>query len=110
MKTLWPFDSETIGLHFAQGLTNNMQDAENVIFHFIARCGYNPGQPILVNQQIVAVDDMQRDPQGTNEIWAITVPEGWAGSGIMSTLSGPPFWFEHARAECVYPHLSVNGI
>jgi ribonuclease HI len=110
MQTLWPFDSETVALYFAQSATDDMNEVEEVVFHFIAKCGYNPGHPILVHQQLISVEETPRDPKGISEYWAISVPDGWAGSGIVNSLTSRPFWFEYARQECVYPHLAVNGV
>ena len=110
MQTLWPFDSETVALYFAPSATADMNEVEEVVFHFIAKCGYNPGHPILVHQQLVSVEETPRDPTGINEYWAISIPDGWAGSGIVTSLAASPFWFEYARQECIYPHLAVNGV
>ena len=109
MRVLWPFGDENVGLVFAQSATLDMHENEKIVFHFIAKYGTNEGQPILVNQQIVAVDEMQYDPQSANEFWAISVPPGEIGPNIVGVLQDFPFWFSYARSQNVYPHLVVNG-
>ncbi|CAL1161389.1 unnamed protein product [Cladocopium goreaui] len=109
MRLLWPFGDENVGLVFAQSATQDMHESENIIFHFIAKFGTNEGQPILVNQQMWAIDDVQQDPQSANEFWAISVPSGEIGSNIVGALQDFPFWFHYARSQNVYPHLAVNG-
>ena len=75
--TLWPFDSETVALYFAQSATDDMNEVEEVVFHFIAKCGYNPGHPILVHQQLISVEETPRDPKGISEYWRFQ--SGWLG-------------------------------
>ena len=109
MGALWPFMDENVILQFVAMATADMREEPNVVFHFLASGGTNEGVPILVNQQLISVDAIQRDPTGVDEFWAIHVPNGEIGVNIVGALQGPPFWFSFARTQQIRPHMMVNG-
>ena len=109
MKMLWPFDADFVGIYFVKSATEERQ-LESTIFHFIARCGHNEGLPVLVRQQLVAVEEVPNEPQDTQEYWAISIPSGEIGFHVVANFPSHPFWFEHARTQRIYPHLAVNGV
>eukprot|EP00435_Cladocopium_sp_Y103_P026248 s1027_g6.t1 len=86
-----------------------MYESEQVHFHFILAFGCGQRIPVLVNQQMVSVDVMQRDPKSIDEFWAALAPVGRAGPSIIQNLQRKPYWFKYARSQNVHPHLAVNG-
>eukprot|EP00435_Cladocopium_sp_Y103_P047607 s1949_g14.t1 len=110
IQALWPFDMETSGLFFVGAATSDMRETDHVVFHFIIQFGGRFGIPILVHQQLVAVDEMVQDTNGANEFWAIAIPEGEVGTGVAGALQESPFWMGYARTQNVYPHYAVNGV
>ena len=110
MKMLWPFEPEFVGLYFVQSATGDRFESGSTVFHFIARCGHHEGLPILVNQQLVAVEAVPQEPQDVQEFWAISIPSGEIGFHVVANMPSRPFWFDFARRQRIYPHLAVNGV
>lgn len=110
MEQLWPFETRDVLLAFVPSATDDFNELNEITFHFIV--AYQPQEriPILVCQQLIAVDEMQRDPSGVNEYWAIGVPHTEVGTNIVNVMAGSPFWFRYARSQHIHPHMSVNGV
>ena len=110
MVSLWPFVTTNTITAFVQAATPDINEVQDVVFHFIVAYDAEDRVPLLINQQIVSVDAMQMDPNGACEYLAFTVPEGEHVSSIVGHLGGAPFWHRYARMERVYPHNTVNGV
>eukprot|EP00435_Cladocopium_sp_Y103_P072507 s255_g40.t1 len=110
METLWPFEHVDARLTFVPSATPDMRETEHVTFHFLRAYGLGSRIPILINQQLISVDEMQRDPRPINEFLAASAPAGPVGPNVMADLQFSPFWFSHARSQNVHPHLAVNGV
>lgn len=110
MEQLWPFETQDIVLTFVPSAADDFNEVDEITFHFIVAYQPQGKIPILVCQQLIAVDEMQRDPSGVNERWAIGVPQVEVGTNIVNVMTGSPFWFSYARSQRVYPHMSVNGV
>ena len=110
MRMLWPFDANFVGLYFVKSATGDQHDTGPTTFHFIARYGHHEGLPVLVRQQLVAVEQVPQEPCDVQEFWAISIPSGEIGFHVVANMPNPPFWFEFARNQRIYPHLAVNGV
>eukprot|EP00435_Cladocopium_sp_Y103_P042136 s1102_g11.t1 len=110
METMWPFDHVDARLTFVPSATTDMRETEQITFHFLRAYGLGSRIPILINQQLISVDEMQRDPQPVNEFLAASAQAGQVSPGIMADLHFAPYWFSHTRSQNVHPHLAVNGI
>eukprot|EP00435_Cladocopium_sp_Y103_P039621 s1783_g10.t1 len=75
METLWPFEHADSSLVFVPTATPDMREQEEVIFHFIRSYGLEGRVPILVNQQMISVDELQHDPKPIDEFVAAAVPQ-----------------------------------
>eukprot|EP00435_Cladocopium_sp_Y103_P028225 s2553_g7.t1 len=108
-QVIWPFGDENINIHFVSAMTADQHENGKPIFHFIVKCGFRHGTPILVRQHLVPVDHTIRETQGADELWAISVPSGAASVAVVQALSGRPFWYGFCREQHVYPHMSLDG-
>ena len=109
MQRLWPFDYEEARVVFCPLATNDMREHDEIVFHFIVDYGEHEGHPILVQQRIVVADDFPSRLEGAIERWAITLMEGAITEDIVSLLAAPPFWFEYALSQNIWPLVTING-
>eukprot|EP00435_Cladocopium_sp_Y103_P043087 s478_g12.t1 len=110
MRQLWPFEPSGARIVFVAAATDDYNDQQPAVYHFIVGYGESEGALILVSQQLVAVDAPNSLHNDVQERWAVLVDEILVDPAILSTLTQRPFWFARAQALQVQPHCRVNGV
>eukprot|EP00435_Cladocopium_sp_Y103_P046691 s371_g13.t1 len=110
IRQIWPFTPDQAVIVFVASATEDGSDQRVAIYHFIVAYGNPEGAPVLVGQQIVAVEAPNAMNNDVLERWAIVLDEVLISEEVVRSLQRPPFWFDPARRLNVRPHLRVNGV
>ena len=82
---------------FCPMATGDPREISQPQFHFIIDFGEREGVPVLVEQQVLVVDDLQQNGGIIKEFWAIALMEGPISEDVVEALSIPLFWFGYAN-------------
>eukprot|EP00435_Cladocopium_sp_Y103_P006955 s3639_g2.t1 len=110
IKQLWPFPQDHVHAVFVASATEDGTDHKAAIYHFVVAYGDHEGAPVLVGQQIVAVEAPNAMNNDVLERWAIVLDEVLISEEVVHLLQRRPFWFEPAQRLNVRPHFRVNGV
>ena len=109
LRQIWTFPNADIRIVFRPMATGDLRELAQPIFHFLIDFGGQEGVPVLVEQQVLVLEDIDRNGGLTNEFWAIALAEGPIASDVVEALSIPPFWLGYAVSHNIQPLVQVNG-
>ena len=109
MWQLWPFDHPFAPITFCPYAMPDMNECQEMAFHFAVDYGSRDGVTVLVRQVIQVADDIPKGLPGVQELWAVVMPHMEISEDPLEALERPPFWQRHVRSQNMRMHLQVNG-
>ena len=109
LRQIWTFPNDDIRIVFCPMATGDLRELTQPVFHFLIDFGGQEGVPVLVEQQVLVLEDIDRNGGINNEFWAIALAEGPIASDAVEALSIPPFWLGYAVRHNIKPLVQVNG-
>jgi len=109
MWQLWPFDHPFAPITFCPYAMPDMNECQEMVFHFAVDYGSRDGVTVLVRQVIQVADDIPKGLPGVQELWAVVMPHMEISEDPLEALERPPFWQRHVRSQNMRMHLQVNG-